>query len=291
MDRVLLLIGGHLLAVEGDCAVAFFRSYHGARPFLANDGEPEWTVRYGAELPALPDGEVLSWFVFSEIDAQCMFSRHGDEYRYSMRGSSDDSLLVAMRHQFGSNLVESTVCDNVSALRFSLWFALGMLAARSSFTFVHSSVIVHQGKAVLFLGESGTGKSTHTGLWLSNIPDAHLLNDDSPVLTVEDGRLFVYGSPWSGKTPCYVARRFPLAAVVRLSQAPHNAMRRLSVPEAFAALQPSLPPALMQDERYADLLIEIVSATISAVPFFHLACLPDADAARLSCKTIFNSDL
>ena len=154
-------------------------------------------------------------------------------------------------------------------------------------TFVHSSVIVHKGGAVLFLGESGTGKSTHTRLWLKNIPDAHLLNDDSPILTIEEGRPWVYGSPWSGKTPCYVARRFPLKALVRLSQAPQNAMRRLSVPEAFAALQPSLPPALMQDERYADLLIDVVSDVISVAPAYHLSCLPDADAAQLSCKTIF----
>lgn len=289
MDSVLLLLGGHLVAVEGSCATSFLDTYGGAQPFVASEGEAEWTVRYGLELPVSSDGEELSRFSFREIDATCIFIRSGDEYRYEMLNSADGSLLVAMRHRFGDNVVEATTCTNFSALRFSLWFALGMLGAGSKFTFIHSSVIVYQNKAVLFLGESGTGKSTHTRLWLKNIPDSHLLNDDSPVLTIEGGLPYVYGSPWSGKTPCYVARRFPLAAVVRLSQAPHNAMRRLAVPEAFAALQPSLPPALMQDERYADLLIDIASDTISAVPSFHLDCLPDADAARLSCTTIFDS--
>lgn len=289
MDRVLLFLGGHRLAVEGDCATSFLSSYGGAQPFIAEDCDAEWTVRYGLELPTDFEGTEISRFIFSEIDTMCLFSCSNDEYRYQMFDSSDGSQLVAMRHVFGSNIVEATACNNVSALRFSLWFALGLLSAGSSFTFVHSSVIVHKGAAVLFLGESGTGKSTHTRLWLKNIPDAYLLNDDSPILTIEDGRPYVYGSPWSGKTPCYVARRFPLAAVVRLSQAPQNAMRRLSVPEAFAALQPSLPPALMQDERYADLLIGIASDTISAVPSYRLACLPDADAARLSCKTIFDT--
>lgn len=286
-ERVVLQLGGHCLAVEGHCATSFLKTYDGAQPFRVPECEPDWIVRYGVELPVLPDGELLNSFVFSEINAQCCFRRCGDTYIYEMRESDDDSLLVAMHYDFGSRIVEATACNNVSALRFSLWFALGMLAAESHYTFVHSSVIVHQGAAVLFLGESGTGKSTHTRLWLKNISNSHLLNDDSPVLTIENDVPYVYGSPWSGKTPCYVARRFPLAAVVRLSQAPKNAMRRLSIPEAFAALQPSLPPALMQDEHYADMLIDIVSDTISAVPSYHLACLPDADAALLCCKTIF----
>ena len=52
---------------------------------------------------------------------------------------------------------------------------------------IHSSCIVYRDKAVLFLGESGTGKSTHTRLWRENIPEAVLLNDDSPMIRVEDG--------------------------------------------------------------------------------------------------------
>ena len=290
MERIVLQVGGRSVAVEGDCALRFLHSYDGAQPFVVAEAEPDWHVRYGPDVAVPTQGEVLNSFVFREIDARCCFRRSGDMFYYDMR-RSDGSMLVAMSHRFGSNRVDATSCDDASALRFSLWFALSMLGAPSSFTFVHSSVIVRRGRAVLFLGESGTGKSTHTRLWLKNIPDAHLLNDDSPILTIEDGRPCVYGSPWSGKTPCYEARRFPLAAVVRLSQAPQNAMRRLSIPAAFAALQPSLPPALMQDERYADLLIGIISDTISAVPSYHLACLPDDEAARLSCKTIFDNAL
>ena len=152
---------------------------------------------------------------------------------------------------------------------------------------IHSSTIVHQGRAVLFLGESGTGKSTHTRLWLKSIPDAHLLNDDSPALAVENGEAVVYGTPWSGKTHCYHQLRFPLAGVVRLSQAPYNSIKRLSVIEAFSAIHPSCPPALAQDERYQDLIVDMLSDVISGVPMFHLECLPDEDAAWTSHDAIF----
>ena len=284
---VALCVGGHRLKVEGECAERFLRFYKGAQPFIVDCSDADWTVRYGIAFEPATDGETLNEFTFSEINADCRFRRCGDDYFYEMYDSASGSRLIAMRHRFGSDIVEATECSNESALRFSLWFALSMLSAASRLTFVHSSVIVHQGRAVLFLGESGTGKSTHTRLWLGSIPDAHLLNDDSPVLTIEGGRPYVYGSPWSGKTPCYVAQRFPLAAIVRLSQAKENRMNRLSIPGALAALQPSLPPALMQDEHYADLLIDIISDTIAVAPAYHLACLPDEEAARLSCRTIF----
>lgn len=240
----------------------------------------------GASRP-FDDGEILSQFQFDEINSRCVFSVKERQYQFVMHDSASGDPLVSMRHQYGDRTVYATQCSDISAFRFALWFAYSLLAAPVHTTFVHSSVVVCQGRAVLFLGESGTGKSTHTRLWLKNIRGARLLNDDSPVLSTVSGRPVVYGSPWSGKTPCYVPLSFPLAAVVRLSQAPRNAMRRLSIPEAFAALQPSLPPALMQDEQYTDLLVDIISGTLSSVPAYHLQCLPDDDAALLSCKTIF----
>ena len=275
-----------MLAVEGPSAESFVRDYDGVAPFLVTEGEPCWTVRYDRDVLPLEGDTLLSFFTVKENDDQCRFSRKGDIYQYAVFAKSDGLMKVCMRYHYGSNEVEASSCSDFSTLRFSLWFAFSMLAASGALTFVHSSTIVYRGRAILFLGESGTGKSTHTRLWLKNISGSRLLNDDSPLLSVADKHPLVYGSPWSGKTPCYHPYHFPLAAVVRLSQAPYNEMRRLSTREAFGAIQPSMPPALMQDERFADMLIDMISDIISVVPFYHLACLPDADAALLSCRTI-----
>lgn len=43
---------------------------------------------------------------------------------------------------------------------------------------LHSSCVCRGGNAYLFSARSGTGKSTHTHLWLSEFPDAYILNDD-----------------------------------------------------------------------------------------------------------------
>ena len=140
-------------------------------------------------------------------------------------------------------------------------------------------------RPVLFLGESGTGKSTHTRLWREHIPGAQLLNDDSPIVRVVEGVPTVFGSPWSGKTPCYRNESYPIAAFVRLAQAPHNRIARLPVVRAIGALLPSCPPAFAYDAQLQDNICDTLSQLIARVPVYQLECLPDADAARLSFET------
>ena len=172
--------------------------------------------------------------------------------------------------------------------RFALWVAYGLMTLKSATLAIHSSCIVYQDKAIMFLGESGTGKSTHTRLWRENIEGAELLNDDSPILRIVDGKPIVYGSPWSGKTPCYKPLSLPLGGVTRLSQAPHNRMRALGKLEAFGALLPSCPPNFAYDEALTDRMCEIIGAVIKTTPIYHLECLPDRAAAELSFNTLSN---
>lgn len=98
------------------------------------------------------------------------------------------------------------------------------------------------------------------------------------------------GSPWSGKTPCYRNVSHPIAGIVRLSQAPQNRIRRLRPIEAIGALLPSCPPSFAHDERLEDAICRLVSQIVAQVPVYHLECLPDAAAARLSCRTVFGDD-
>ncbi len=178
---------------------------------------------------------------------------------------------------------------NAGLLRFACWIAFGVLTAPRKAVAIHTSSIVFHDKAVIFLGESGTGKSTHTRLWRENIAGTTLLNDDSPIVRIHKGIPYVYGSPWSGKTPCYKTDSHELVGCVRLSQSPRNKIRKLNVMQAYAALHPSCPPDFAYDEKLYDYISRILNDILLSVPVYHLACLPDAEAARLSCKTIFGA--
>lgn len=174
--------------------------------------------------------------------------------------------------------------------RFSLNTVLMLMFAMSTAPLntllMHSSVTVKDGKAYLFLGKSGTGKSTHSRLWIDNIDGCELLNDDNPVLRVMDnGEARVFGSPWSGKTPCYRNLNYPVGAIVNLRQAKTNQIRRLSMLEAYAVMYVSYS-GYRFIKTIADGLHATNEKTISSVPCFHLECLPNAEAAWLCYKTV-----
>ena len=150
---------------------------------------------------------------------------------------------------------------------------------------IHASVIAYEGAGYVFLGRSGTGKSTHSRLWLNNIEGTWLLNDDNPVIRVEDGKVNVYGTPWSGKTPCYKNVVLPLGGVVRLSQAPYNKISRLMPLNAYASLMPACS-CMRWDRGSTDALHRTVEKVIKVVKGWHLECLPDADAAHVCCSAV-----
>lgn len=189
---------------------------------------------------------------------------------------------------------ENTIQD-LSAQRGTTGFALNnflmMLyafnAARHHTLLMHASVIVSDNKGYLFLGKSGTGKSTHTSLWLKHIQGCHLLNDDNPVVHVDSTgkQVIVYGSPWSGKTPCYRNESMPVGAFVRLEQAPFNEIKQEGTVRAFAALLPSCS-CLKQDKEIYGKIVATVTDLASLIPTFHLKCLPDQEAAELCRKAI-----
>lgn len=223
--------------------------------------------------------------------AECIFARTDKDYVLHIVGPDGGELLFVYNRE--SNRAQCNVSRDVpdmSAVRFGLWFMTALATVGHDVTPVHSSAIVCNGRAVLFLGESGTGKSTHTRLWRENIDGAVLLNDDSPFIGFVDGRATAFGAPWSGKTPCYKQEQYPIAAIVRLSQAPHNAIRPLRSVHAIGALLPSLTPAFGYDDELQDRMLATLSKIISQVPVYHLECLPDAAAARLSYDTVFGKD-
>ena len=286
-DSITYSIASHLIRIEGDKECAVLRDIPGFPVFVVDGGEPEWQIVFGRHITKPEDWTILYHFEFEIGTMSCTLAKVGDTYYFAMDPYTPNDTPLLMRYQLGSSVLEGTVCVDPMMLRFALWMAVGMLSCSSNMVLIHSSCVVHQGKAVLCLGESGTGKSTHTRLWLKYIPDSHLLNDDSPVLAFENGEAVVYGSPWSGKTHHYHQLRFPLAAAIRLSQAPYNKIHRLSTLEAFSSLHPSFPPALAQDEKFQDMMVSMLSDVLTVAPVFHLECLPDEAAAWTSHDAIF----
>lgn len=125
-------------------------------------------------------------------------------------------------------------------LNNAIMLAYAFAAADKQTLLIHASVIRNNGYGYLFTAPSGTGKSTHTHLWYKYIPGSDLMNDDNPVVRIVDGVTTVFGSPWSGKTPCYRNISAPIGAITRLEQAPENRIEPMAAIPAFAALLPAV---------------------------------------------------
>lgn len=152
---------------------------------------------------------------------------------------------------------------------------------------MHASVIGYKGKSYLFLGKSGTGKSTHSRMWLENIPGTVLMNDDNPIVRAyPDGTVVAYGSPWSGKTPCYKNVEAPIGAYVQIRQCPENKIRRMSVLEGYSSLFSSVSGIKDDDSAIADGLNSTLDKVLSTVPCYLLDCRPDAEAAQVCVAAV-----
>ncbi|MEG1585866.1 MAG: hypothetical protein RR346_03225 [Bacteroidales bacterium] len=189
--------------------------------------------------------------------------------------------------------VKTTLRPGQADFGFFLSYFIMMSYSFASASFktlmMHASVIESDGKGILFLGKSGTGKSTHTGLWLKYMPGTSLLNDDNPIVRLfPDGSVRVYGSPWSGKTPCYHNRSVPVAGFVRLKQAPENRLQRLAPAQAFAALLPSCSN-MVWDKKIHDSVCLTVAEIIPQSKVCLLNCLPNSGAVALSNTLIYET--
>lgn len=238
-----------------------------------------------------PGADTLHTFGFAET--ACRFHFAAGRYFLSMNHPRAAMLSAAgTGGDVAVHLPGEASADPVlrrALLRFALWWGFGPAALLRGALPLHASAVVHRGRAVLFLGESGTGKSTQSRLWTRFLPDTTLLNDDSPILRIRRDDIDAWGSPWSGKTPCYRNLSAPVAAIVRLRQAPHDTIRPLKGAEALAALLPSCPPSMTHSTQLTDRICDLLSPVVARTPVFLLACRPDRQAVTLARDAIFDT--
>ncbi len=252
------------------------------KPFMCEKSEEAFAIELTSKYNDFAVSELLYSLNSEGVDYSFAAIGNGG-YGFKVDNTNNGSRLSLIYN--GDSVVIGGDTDCYSIV-FMMWVAYSLAFAKSGVIAVHSSAAVYNNKAVIFLGESGTGKSTHTRLWRENIEGATLLNDDSPIVRFAEGEVYVYGSPWSGKTHCYKNEHYQLAGIVRLSQAPANNIRKLNVLQSFGAFYPSCPPALAGSDYFSDIMCQTVSQILSCTPVWHLECLPNGEAAHLSFKTI-----
>lgn len=198
--------------------------------------------------------------------------------RYDDLSQNTDALLEDLQNQYP--YLGPDACEYM--MYGSLFY--GRLIQHNGLL-LHSSAVVYRSKAYLFSAPSGTGKSTHTSLWLEHLGQrAQILNDDKPALVYEDGQVFVYGTPFSGKTDLNINARYPLGGICYLSRGV-NAIRRATTKEA-------LPKILEQTYRHtnsetlSNMLLDVLDRIVPHVSYYFLSCDMSKDAFLTSFETL-----
>lgn len=150
---------------------------------------------------------------------------------------------------------------------------------------IHASLVRKDGWGYAFIAKSGTGKSTQVSMWLRHIPGCDLMNDDNPIIRIIDGKPYIYGSPWSGKTPCYRNVKARLGAVTRIDRAQANSIDKLKPVEAFVSVLPSCS-SMKWDTYTYNSLCDIVTRIVETTDIYILHCRPDKESAIICHDTI-----
>ena len=285
-------IAEQIIAIEAP--EAYFDLLPNYAPFISDENEATCLFTIFVHEHEMPSGDAWT-HVFTDRSDEDMprieMYQQADEWLFRVSMYRDSEVVCAMRCSADWKQVDLYLQPQTArfAMDNTAMLVYAFATADKQTLLFHSSATVLDGKAYLFLGHSGTGKSTHSQQWKAAFPDAELLNDDNPIVRIlPDETVRVYGSPWSGKTPCYKNVKAPIGAIVQLSQAPYNKISPLKGLKAYAALIPSIS-GKRWDRQLADGLHETETLLAGRAKMFHLECLPDR-AAAMTCMEAVTSE-
>jgi len=147
---------------------------------------------------------------------------------------------------------------------------------------VHACGVIYDGRAYVFCGRSGVGKTTMGRLWRA--AGGVLVNDDRVILRRHGSALWMHSTPWHGEEREVQARAAPLAGVFHLSQGRENRIAPLGGAEAAAALVATAVAPFYAPEGI-ERLLALAEAVADAAPSYRLAFVPDRRAVDLCLKT------
>jgi len=152
-----------------------------------------------------------------------------------------------------------------------------LILAREGGLMVHAASAVRDGKAFLFAGVSGAGKTTISRL---APPDATLLTDEISYLRVsgdlEGGHDYIaYGTPFAGELAKVGENiQAPLAAMYLLQKGPGNSIEEVSASEGVRRLMENVL-FFADDPELVNLVFESACELVQRVPVYRLTFFPD----------------
>lgn len=152
---------------------------------------------------------------------------------------------------------------------------------------IHSSCIAYKGNAILFSADSGTGKSTHTGLWKELYQDdVKFINDDKPIIRIIDGVAYAFGTPWSGKTDLNSNISAPLKGIVILERGEKNEIAPVKLNDVITTVFANIIVP-NENKEIANKALALYNKVLTLVPLYRLKCNISLEAPKVVKEEVF----
>lgn len=146
-----------------------------------------------------------------------------------------------------------------------------------------SAVAIANGGAYLFSAPSGTGKSTHTKLWLEKFGDsAYILNDDKPAIRILDDGIYAYGTPWCGSSNISVNAKVKLQGICFIKRDDHDWINPMNAKEAAIRILHGISIPLKLTEIEVMKQLETINTLIERIPIYEMGCTPNISSADMA---------
>lgn len=147
---------------------------------------------------------------------------------------------------------------------------------------IHSCGIKKDTEGILFVGNSGMGKSTLARLLKDEFS---ILSDERIILRKDNSRFQVFGTPWHGDLQVYSSEYANLKEVFLLRHARRNRIKRMAPSEAISKLLVcSFLP--YWDKQGMDFVLDFYKELIWRIPVYQLDFYPDLRIVKF-IKKIF----
>ena len=163
--------------------------------------------------------------------------------------------------------------------------------------FVENNILVLHGSsfkvndyAFLVTAHSGVGKSTHVNLLKQYLGEKFCyINDDKPLLKINENSLLLYSSPWNGKERRGNNTYAPLKAVIFLNRGIDNTYRQLNNKEEvyFRLLSQIYLP---KDKNKRKKALELIDILLKRINFYEINVNMDVSAAKMTYERIIKNE-
>ena len=157
-------------------------------------------------------------------------------------------------HIFKDGKYAEVYCNPLQIEKEDLFHCIRMIylytAMKHGLYAIHSVSVSNEGKAVLFSALSGTGKSTHAGIW-EKVYGTPMINGDLNLIGIENEEAKVYGIPWCGTSGIYSKDTYPLEAVVLLKRGNDDYIQELSEDQKVLMVQQRMISPFWTEEDFS----------------------------------------